>query len=146
MTLKGTWFTQFPNPHHLTQSHSAFCIRKRRPKHEAPKSRKRSTQISKMEQPRLKYEAPKSLACKHTRCSSLFATGDVSRGGTSATQRQKFHTDDNLSGIRSEALIGRRSSYIVLVIVYEWQTKGKRPQRSNINKESLTKRSIFGGI
>ena len=26
--------------------------------------------------------------------SSLIAAGDVSRGGTSATQRQKFHTDD----------------------------------------------------
>ena len=26
--------------------------------------------------------------------SSHFAAGDVSRGGTSATQRQKFHTDD----------------------------------------------------
>ena len=26
--------------------------------------------------------------------SSLFAPGDVSRGGTSATQWQKFHTDD----------------------------------------------------
>ena len=26
--------------------------------------------------------------------SSLFAAEDVSQGGTSATQRQKFHTDD----------------------------------------------------
>ena len=26
--------------------------------------------------------------------SSLFAAGDVSRGGKSATRRQKFHTDD----------------------------------------------------
>ena len=31
------------------------------------------------------------LACENTRFSSLFAAGDVSRGGTSATQRQKFH-------------------------------------------------------
>ena len=30
-------------------------------------------------------------------------------------------------------LIGRRSSYIVLAIVYEWQTKDKKPQRSNVN-------------
>ena len=30
--------------------------------------------------------------------SSLFAAGDVSRGGTSATQRQKFHTDDEERG------------------------------------------------
>ena len=31
---------------------------------------------------------------ENSRFSSLFAAGDVSRGGTSATQRQKFHTDD----------------------------------------------------
>ena len=31
---------------------------------------------------------------KHPGFSSLFAAGDVSRGGTSATQPQKFHTDD----------------------------------------------------
>ena len=34
------------------------------------------------------------LACENIRFSSLFVDGDVSRGGTSATQRQKFHTDD----------------------------------------------------
>ena len=34
------------------------------------------------------------LACKNIRFSTLFAAGDVSHGGTSATQRQKFHTDD----------------------------------------------------
>ena len=34
------------------------------------------------------------IACENSRFSSLFAAGDVSRGGTSATQRQKFHTDD----------------------------------------------------
>ena len=34
------------------------------------------------------------LACENIRFSSLFAAGDFSRGGTSATQRQKFHTDD----------------------------------------------------
>ena len=34
------------------------------------------------------------VACKNIRFSSLFTTGDVSRGGTSGTQRQKFHTDD----------------------------------------------------
>ena len=38
----------------------------------------------------------------------------------------------NLSGIWSGALISRRSSYIVLLIVYEWQTKDKRPQKSNV--------------
>ena len=31
---------------------------------------------------------------KHPFLLALLAAGDVSRGGTSATQRQKFHTDD----------------------------------------------------
>ena len=34
------------------------------------------------------------LACENIRFSTLFAAGDVSRGETSATQRQEFHTDD----------------------------------------------------
>ena len=37
----------------------------------------------------------KSIACENSRFSSLLAAGDVSRGGTFAIQRQKFHTDDN---------------------------------------------------
>ena len=36
----------------------------------------------------------KWLACENIRFSLLFAARDVSHGGTSATQRQKFHTDD----------------------------------------------------
>ena len=45
-----------------------------------------------------------NLACENSRFSSLFAARNVSRGGTSATQPQKFHTDDvnqclhNISG------------------------------------------------
>ena len=35
-----------------------------------------------------------NVACKNIRYSSLFATGDISSGGMSVTQRQKFHTDD----------------------------------------------------
>ena len=34
------------------------------------------------------------LACENICFFSLFATGDVSRGETSVTHRQKFHTDD----------------------------------------------------
>ena len=34
------------------------------------------------------------VACENICFSSLFAAGDVSREGTSATQLQKFHTDD----------------------------------------------------
>ena len=43
----------------------------------------------------------------------------------------------NLSGIQSKELLGRRSSYIILAIVYEWQTKDKRPQSSNVNAKNL---------
>ena len=34
------------------------------------------------------------VACRKIRFSSLFGTGDVLRGGMSATQQQEFHTDD----------------------------------------------------
>ena len=33
------------------------------------------------------------VACENIRFSNLFAAGDLSHGGTFATQRQKFHTD-----------------------------------------------------
>ena len=82
--------------------------------------------------------ATKPIACENIRFSSLFVAGDILRWGTSATQWQKFHTNDLKSvGIWSEALIGRLSSYIVLAIVYEWQAKDKRPQRSNVNAMNL---------
>ena len=49
----------------------------------------------------------RSLACENICFSSLFAAGDVLRGGMSVPQRQKFHTDD-VKSVRnpSEALIG----------------------------------------
>ena len=53
------------------------------------------------------------------------------------TFREKERLGLSVSGIRSGALIGRRSSYIVLGIVYEWQTKDKRLQRSNVNATNL---------
>ena len=34
------------------------------------------------------------LACENIRFSLLFTAGDILHGGTSATERQKFHTDD----------------------------------------------------
>ena len=42
------------------------------------------------------------IACENIRFSSLFAAGDVSRGGTSATQRQKFHTDDAIQCLHNK--------------------------------------------
>ena len=43
------------------------------------------------------------LACENICFSSLFADGDVSRGGTSATQRQKFYTDDANQCLHNES-------------------------------------------
>ena len=60
------------------------------------------------------------------------------------SNRNSILMTENLSGIRSGALIGRRCSYIVLAIVYEWQTKVRRLQRSNLNAMNIiTKQSIF---
>ena len=46
---------------------------------------------------------PPSVACENIHFSSLFAARDVSRGGTSATQRQKFHTDDAHQCLHNES-------------------------------------------
>ena len=43
------------------------------------------------------------IACENIPFSSLFAAGDVSRGGTSATQRQQFHTDDANQGLLNKS-------------------------------------------
>ena len=43
------------------------------------------------------------MACENIRFSSLFAAGDVSRGGTSATERQKFHTDDAIQCLHNKS-------------------------------------------
>ena len=51
------------------------------------------------------------LACENIRFSSLFAAGDFSRGGTSATWLQKFHTDD-----ANQCLHNKSSSHGVLNI------------------------------
>ena len=44
-----------------------------------------------------------NIACENIRFSSLFAAGDISRGGTSATRRQKFHTDDANQCLHNES-------------------------------------------
>ena len=77
---------------------------------------------------------------EYNHCSLLVANGDVLPGVTSAPQQQKFYTDDNwnLSGIWSGALIGWCSGYIVLSIVYEWQTKDKRPRKVKCKRYECT--------
>ena len=51
------------------------------------------------------------VACENIRFSSLFAVGDVSRGGTSATQRQKFHTDDANQCLHNKSLLNKSGSH-----------------------------------
>ena len=51
------------------------------------------------------------LACENICFSSLFAARDISRGGTSVTQLQKFHTDDT-----NQCLHNKSSSHEVLNI------------------------------
>ena len=38
-----------------------------------------------------------AIACRNSHFSLLVAAGDVSQGGTSVTQQQKFYTDDKKS-------------------------------------------------
>ena len=47
--------------------------------------------------------ARQAVACENIRFSSLFEARDVSRGGTSATQRQKFHTDDAIQCLHNKS-------------------------------------------
>ena len=49
------------------------------------------------------YLATSWLACENIRFSTLFAGRHVSRGGTSATQRQKIHTDDANHCLRNKS-------------------------------------------
>ena len=50
------------------------------------------------------------VACENIRFSSLFAAGDVSRAGTSATQQQKFHTDDAIQCLHNKSSSPRVSN------------------------------------
>ena len=73
----------------------------------------------------------------------LLTTGDVTLGGMSAPQRQQFLTDDVKICPESgqEHWLGDLVEMLCELLVYEWDTKDKRPQRSNIN--AITKQSVF---
>ena len=77
MMMMTTTSTTIPLIGIVTQSH-------RLPKDAIVKSEKKA----------VRSEHPHPVACENIHFSTLFASGDVSRRGTSATQRQKFHTDD----------------------------------------------------
>ena len=78
------------------------------------------------------------VACENIRFSSLFVAGDVSRGGTSAIQRQKFDTDDVKSvrnPVRSTDLSTEQSHCFSYCL--RMTAKNKRPQRSTVNAKNL---------
>ena len=71
-------------------------------------------------------------SCENRRSSLLPAAGDVSQSRTSATQRQKFHTDDiNLSGIRPWTLHRRNREQNLY-----WKNSVSRPELQSLSKEN----------
>ena len=88
------------------------------------------------------------LACKNTRFSSLFAAGDVSRRGTSATQRQKFHTDDANQRLHNKCgSYGVPYIYICPVLCVFWSVLVKcfvhLPTSSSKTQILLLEKTIF---
>ena len=85
------------------------------------------------------------VACENIRFSQLFATGDISRGEKSATQRQKFHTDD-VKSVRNPVRSADWSTEWLHCFSYCLRMTDKR-QKATKDKckreESLTKQSIF---
>jgi len=61
-----------------------------------------------------------AIACENIRFSSLFVAEDVSRGGTSATQWQKFHTDDVYNTLQSGVLVLKTSKLASLHFLLAW--------------------------
>ena len=87
----------------------------------------------------------KTVACENIRLSSLFAAGDVSRWGTSATQRQKFHTDD-VKSVRNPVRSADWSTQQLHCFSYCLWMTDKRQKATKVKckrEESLTKQSIF---
>ena len=85
------------------------------------------------------------LACENIRFSSLFAAGDVSRGGTSATQRQKLHTDD-VKSVRNPVRCADWSTEQLDCFSYCLRMTDKTQKATKVKykrEESRAKQSIF---
>ena len=68
------------------------------------------------------------VICEYSRFSSLFAARDVSPGGTSAPQRQKFRTDD-VKSVRNLVKSSDLVDGVVILFTNDWQkTKGHKGQ------------------
>ena len=85
------------------------------------------------------------LACENIRFSLLFTDGDVSRGGTSATRRQIFHTDD-VKSVRNPVRGADWSTESLHCFSYCLRMTDKKQKATKVKckrEESLTKQSIF---
>ena len=78
------------------------------------------------------------IACKYSRFSFLLVAKDVSPGGTSATQRQKFHTND----IKSVWNLVRSSDWSTYYL-YCFNDRQKATKFKCKRDESITKQSVF---
>ena len=85
------------------------------------------------------------LAYENIRFSTLFAAGDVSHGGTSATQRQKFYTDD-VKYVQNPVRSPDWSTEQLHCFSYCLRMTDKRQKATKVKckrDEFLTKQSIF---
>ena len=99
------------------------------------------------------FKTAMALACENSRFSSLFAAWDVSRGETSATQRQKFHTVDvnqclhNKSGshgVPNADLFNLRFSWSILVKCFvHLRTSSRKTEMLLLEKNIIHKYWLF---
>ena len=85
------------------------------------------------------------IACENIRFSSLFVAGDVLRGGTSATQQQKFHTYD-VKSVQNAVRSPDWSKEQLHCFSHCLRVTDKRQKATKVKckcDESLTKQSIF---
>ena len=85
------------------------------------------------------------VACENIHFSMLFTAGDVSHGGTPATQRQKFHTDD-VEYVQNPVRSPDWSMELLHCFSYCLRMTDKRQKATKVKckrDESLTKQSIF---
>ena len=97
---------------------------------------------SRQQQCHVKVVFSQHIACENVRFSSLFVDGDVWRGGTSATQRQKFHTESVRNPVRSADW----STEQLYCFSYCLRMTDKRQKATKVKckrEESLIKQSIF---
>ena len=90
-------------------------------------------------------EEDTNVACENIRFSSLFAPGDVSRGETSATQQQKFHTDD-VKSVRNPVRRADWSTEQLHCFSYCLRMTDKRQKATKVKckrEESRAKQPIF---